>query len=216
MLKRALWVLVALALVAGGWWWASRPEPVAVRLHTVDRGTVEATASNTRAGTVTACRRAKLSPSISGQIVRLPFREGAQVAEGAILVELWNDDIRAEQALTREELKAAQAQARASCALAAQAEREAARLTRLRPGGLVSEDVVDKAQAQAASQRAQCNASQAQVDVVQARFATLDARLERTIVRAPFDGVIAELNGELFEITAVSYTHLTLPTKRIV
>lgn len=211
MLKRALWVLVALALLAGVWWWMSRPEAVTVQLHTVDRGTVEATASNTRAGTVTACRRAKLSPSISGQIVRLPFREGAQVPKDAILVELWNDDIKAERALTEQELKAAEAQASASCALAAQAEREADRQARLRPGGLVSADVLDKAQAQAASQRAQCNASRAQVDVVQAKFATLDARLERTIVRAPFDGIIAELNGELFEITSPSPPGIPTP-----
>ncbi len=211
MLKRILWIVVPLALGAGLWWWASRPEPVSVRLHTVERGTVEATASNTRAGTVTACRRAKLSPSISGQIVSLPYREGAQVKQGAILLELWNDDLKASRALTEEELKAAEAQARAACTSAALAERESARQTRLKPSGLVSADVVDKAQAQAASLRAQCHASEAQVDVVRARFATLDAQLDRTIVRAPFDGVIAELNGELFEITAPSPPGIPTP-----
>ncbi len=211
MPKRILWSVAILALLAGAWWWTSRPEPVMVRLHKVERGVVEATASNTRAGTVTACRRARLSPSISGQIVRLPFREGAQVRQGDVLVELWNEDIKAERVLTGQELKAAEAQAHAACTQAAQAERESARLGRLRPGGLVSLDAADKAQAQAASGRAQCNASRAQVEAVMARFGVLDTRLERTIVRAPFDGIIAELNGELFEITAPSPPGIPTP-----
>lgn len=211
MLKRSLWIIVILALAAGAWWWTHRPQAVSVRLHTAERGTVEATASNTRAGTVTACRRAKLSPAISGQIISLPYREGAQVKQGAVLVELWNDDIKAERVLTEQELKATQAQANAACTQAAQAEREAARLTRLKPGGLASVDAVDKAQSQAASSRAQCNASRAQIELVQAKFGTLDARLERTIVRAPFDGVIAELNGELYEITSPSPPGIPTP-----
>lgn len=211
MLKRIIWSILILALAAGAWWWMNRPEPVMVRLHTVERGIVEATASNTRAGTVTACRRAKLSPPISGQIISLPFREGAKVSEGAVLVELWNDDIKASRAQTEQELKAAEAQANAACTQADQAERDAARQTKLRPGGLVSADVADKAQAQAITSRAQCKASRAQIELVKAKFGVLDAQFERTIVRAPFDGVIAELNGELYEITTPSPPGIPTP-----
>jgi len=37
--------------------------PIAVVLAPVERGEVQATVSNTRAGTVKACRRARLSPA---------------------------------------------------------------------------------------------------------------------------------------------------------
>jgi hypothetical protein len=47
-----------------------------VSVHPVERGTVEQTVTNTRAGKVKACRRAKLSPSLGGQITRLPIKEG--------------------------------------------------------------------------------------------------------------------------------------------
>ncbi len=211
MFKRIAWVIIPIALITGAWWWLQRPQPVTVRLHSIERGTVEATASNTRAGTVMACRRAKLSPAISGQIVHLPLREGEQVKQGDVLLELWNDDIKANRALTQQELKAAQDQAAATCAQADQAERDAERLARLRPGGLVSADAADKAQAQAVTSRAQCNASRAQVKLVQAKFAVLDAQLDRTRVRAPFDGVVAQLNGELFEITAPSPPGIPTP-----
>ena len=86
--------IVAIAVAAG--WWLSRPEPVAVTVHTVERGTVEITVSNTRAGTVTACRRAKLTPSLGGQIATLPISEGDRVEQGQLLLELWNLDIAAE------------------------------------------------------------------------------------------------------------------------
>ena len=211
MLKRTLWMFILLALAAGTWWWTQRPQPVEVRLHTVEQGTVEATASNTRAGTVTACRRAKLSPSVSGQIIRLPFREGAQVKQDDVLVELWNHDIQTERALTEQELKSTEAQSNATCTQAAQAERDAARLNRLKSSGLASAESIDQAQSQALVARAQCAASQAQIDLVRAKFATLDARLERTIVRAPFDGVMVELNGEIAEITSPSPPGIPTP-----
>ncbi len=211
MLKRTLWICVFIIASASLWWWIQRPKPVYVRLYSVERGTVEATASNTRAGTVTACRRAKLSPSISGQIIRLPFHKGAQVKQGDTLVELWNDDIKANRALTEKELQVAQAQAQAACTLASQAKREATRQNNLLPEGLVSAESADKAQSQAMSQHAQCQASQAQVAMTRARFAVLDAQLDRTIVRAPFNGIIAELNGELFEITTPSPPGIATP-----
>lgn len=211
MLKRMLWMMILLALAAGAWWWTQRPQPVMVRLHTVEQGTVEATASNTRAGTVTACRRAKLSPSVSGQIIRLPFREGAQVKKNDVLLELWNHDIQTERALTEQELKSTEAQSNATCTHAVQAERDAARLNRLKSSGLASAESIDQAQSQALVARAQCAASQAQIDLVRAKFATLDAQLERTIVRAPFDGVIVELNGEIAEITSPSPPGIPTP-----
>lgn len=211
MLKRTLWIVILLALAAGAWWWTQRPQPVTVRVHTVEQGTVEATASNTRAGTVTACRRAKLSPSVSGQIIRLPFREGAQVKKDDVLLELWNHDIQTERALTEQELKSTEAQSNATCTQAVQAERDAARLNRLKSSGLASAESIDQAQSQALVARAQCAASQAQIDLVRAKFATLDARLERTIVRAPFDGVIVELNGEIAEITSPSPPGIPTP-----
>jgi hypothetical protein len=52
-------------LLAGGGWWLSRPKPVAVVLKEIERGLVESTIANTRAGTVEACQRTRLS-TISG------------------------------------------------------------------------------------------------------------------------------------------------------
>jgi len=133
------------------------------------------------------------------------------VKQDAVLLELWNHDIQTERALTEQELKSTQAQSNATCTQAVQAERDAARLNRLKSSGLASAESIDQAQSQALVARAQCAASQAQIDLVRAKFATLDARLERTIVRAPFDGVIVELNGEIAEITSPSPPGIPTP-----
>ena len=56
-IRRIALLLLVTATVAGGWWWLARPQPVAVLVHVVARGTVESTVANTRAGTVRAARR---------------------------------------------------------------------------------------------------------------------------------------------------------------
>jgi Biotin-lipoyl like len=92
---------------SGAIWYASRPEPVTVLVAQVKRGAVERTVVNTRAGTVNACRRAKLAPAVGGQIAVLTVDEGDQVKTGQLLIALWNEDLKAEMALARSEARAA-------------------------------------------------------------------------------------------------------------
>ena len=98
--------LVVVALAAG--WFVSRPEPLAVALVTAERGPVAATVANTRAGTVDACRRAGLSPALGGQIASLPVADGEHVEAGALLLELWNADLKAELTLAQRDARATQ------------------------------------------------------------------------------------------------------------
>ena len=72
-------VLLLLALGGALVWWLGRPKPVAVLTASVGRGTVEATVANTRAGTVEACQRTKLSTIAGGRIEVLAVKEGDKV-----------------------------------------------------------------------------------------------------------------------------------------
>ena len=74
-------VVVVLAALSGLIYYVLQPKPVIVSVREVERGTVERTVTNTRAGTVKACRRAKLSPSLGGQIAHLPIKEGDLAAQ---------------------------------------------------------------------------------------------------------------------------------------
>src|SRR5438046_8447501 len=86
-LARLFSVALLLAVAGAAVWWRTRPQPVVVALRAVDRGAVERSIANTRAGTIKACRRARLAPLLGGQIVALPVREGDRVRAGQVLLE---------------------------------------------------------------------------------------------------------------------------------
>lgn len=201
---RWLIVLLTIGLLGALVWWETRPEPIEVAVAEVERGKVEKTVANTRAGTVKACRRAKLSPSLGGQIASLPVREGDPVKQGTLLMELWNKDLVAEVGLAAQEAEAAQATARAACFNADQAKREAQRLKSLIGRKLVSQEDLERAQTQANASAADCEAAKGTAAVSRARHAVVMANLEKTRLVAPFDGVVAEVNGEINEYVTPS------------
>jgi len=211
LLKRLLVLLVVTATVASAWWYLSRPEPVAVRVQTVEKGPVEQTVANTRAGTVKACRRARLAPSIGGQIATLSVHEGDRVKAGELLLELWNLDLKAQVTLSEREAEAAQARARAACLNADNAQREADRQVKLSKRHLTSEEAVDRAITAAQAGRAECEAAQASARVQAARLGVARANLDKTRLTAPFDGVVAEVSGELNEYVTPSPPGIPTP-----
>ncbi|MGE0385850.1 MAG: efflux RND transporter periplasmic adaptor subunit [Gammaproteobacteria bacterium] len=194
---RIVLAALVIAALAAAIWHGTRPEPVEVKLHTVDRGRVEATVANTRVGTVKACRRAYLAPMVAGQVAVLNAHEGDRVQKDATLLEIWNADLKAQVANAQAEAHANRARIREACANAEGAEREAARLRKLVGRNLVSVDAADTAQTRASAQRATCDWARAQQSVADARVQVARESLERTIVRAPFPGTVAEVNAEL-------------------
>lgn len=213
-MRRLIRWIIALAVVAGIAflvWHKSRPKPVEVMVKQVVLGKVEKTVANTRAGTVNACRRAKLSPSIGGQIANLPIHEGDMVKAGTLLLEIWNDDLTAQLALAELETEVARAQASAACFTAREANRQAERAKKLRKNKVNSEEQTDRAVTQAQSLKAQCDAARATVKTSMARINVARANLSRTRLMAPFDGVIARIEGELNEYVTPSPVGVQTP-----
>jgi HlyD family secretion protein len=191
----------------------TRPDPIAVELAELGTGVVEATVANTRAGTVEACRRARMAPIIGGQVARLPVDEGAWVAEGDVLLELWNKDLRAQVRLAEGEARASDSGVAEACAMARVAAGEAKRLRDLVGQGVVSEEQTEKAAGLAEARAAGCAAARTGAEVSRARIDGARAALERTIMRAPFAGIVAEINGELGEVVTPSPVGIaTIPT----
>lgn len=210
-MKRIAIIAAILIVVLAGVWFVSRPEPVTVTFVTAEHGPVAATVTNTRAGTVDACRRAGLSPASGGQIESLPVENGERVEAGALLLELWNDDIEAELTLAERDARAARSRAREVCVVAQVAARDAERLVQLRADRLASEEAADQARGRAESTAAACAAAEDATSVADARVDVATARLERTRLYAPFAGVIAEINGELGEFVTPSPVGIPTP-----
>jgi HlyD family secretion protein len=187
------------------------PDPVPVRVELVGRGTVQDTVANTKAGTIEACRRAGISPRLGGQIDLMPVSEGDVVEAGQLLMAFWNDDLRARARLAESELRASEARREQACIVAERAAREARRQDRLGNQGLASEEAIDNAESEALAQDAVCSAARAAVDVSRASLEVAQAALDQTQLRAPFPGVVAEVNGEVGEFVTPSPVGIPTP-----
>ncbi|MHB1358599.1 MAG: efflux RND transporter periplasmic adaptor subunit [Rhodocyclaceae bacterium] len=196
-------VVILAALVAAGWW-LTRPKPIPVRLHEVATGRVEATLANTRAGTVEACQRTKLSTIMGGRIEYLGVKEGDRVKKGQLLLKLWNDDQQAQQALAASQLEVSKRRVVEACTLAASAQREAGRSADLKTRGFISESAEDASRTNAAARQAACETAKADVLQSQARLAAARVESRRITLTAPFDGTIARIVGEVGEYSTPS------------
>jgi len=210
LLRLALTLLIVAALGYAGWHF-TRPQPPEVELATLARGTVESTVVNTRAGTIKACRRAKLAPASGGQIVKLWAKEGERVAAGQPLLELWNRDLTAQRELATRQLSTSEARHREACILADNAKRDADRTQQLAERGFVSPQNSENARAEARSRQASCDALAADVKRAQAQIRVTAAGLERTTLHAPFAGIVAKVTGEVGEYTTPSPPGIPTP-----
>ena len=208
--RLVLFVLIGAALAYAGWH-VTRPQPPEVELATIERGTVESTVVNTRAGTIKACQRAKLSPTAGGQIVKLWVKEGDRVKAGQPLLELWNRDLAAQRDLATRQLSTSEARQREACIMADNAKREAERTQQLAGKGFVSPQSGETARAEARARQANCDALAADVKRAQAQIRVSAAGLERTTLTAPFAGIVARVTGEVGEYTTPSPPGIATP-----
>jgi len=210
-LKKAAVVvaLLVVAIILLGW--RMRPDPLQVWVTKAEFGAVEQTVSNTRAGTIKACRRSKLSMPLGGVVDKLLVKKGDRVEPGQLLLELWDRDHHAEVQQAQAALNSAQHSQQQVCVMAQRSERESRRLQTLAERKLVSIDAADNAQSNALAQQGACAAAQSQIASAEAQLATQQAVLERFQLRAPFAGVVAEINGELGEYVTPSPPGVATP-----
>jgi HlyD family secretion protein len=170
----------------------------------VDRGRVESTVVNTRAGTVEACQRTKLSTIMGGRIEYLGVKEGDKVKKGQLLLKLWNDDQKAQQTLAEAQRAMAAQRVKEVCTTAASSRREAERQTSLKNKGFVSDAREDTARSEADARGAACETARADVAQAAARVSVTKVEQGRMVLYAPFDGTVAKIVGELGEYSTPS------------
>lgn len=173
MKKQLIIVGIVLLIIAGIWYGSSQDKSLTVKTVIVDRGTVEATVSNTKAGTIKACRRSKLSMRSGGVVDKLFVKEGDYVKKGQLLLELWNRDRNINLTLAKTNVNNAIAKVKRACA-----------------------NITD---ASTTNEKGNCELARAHQDVAEDVKRDVESTLDRTQLRAPFAGIVAEINGELGE-----------------
>lgn len=201
-------IFVPLMMLAGFW---VRPDPIPVQLVEVANGAVETLVANTRAGTVKACRRAHLSFKTGGQVSELLIHAGQRVQAGDVLMRLRQDDLQARVAEARARLDAQRNLREQSCSQASQDQRDLQRLDRLAERKLASQDVLDQSTTRARLSQLLCSGGEAKIREVEASLDLQLAQLDQATLRAPFAGIVAEINGELGEVVTPSPPGIPTP-----
>ncbi len=203
-MRRIAIIVAIVALLGLALFWATRPKPLPVIVQSIATGKVEATLANTRAGTVEACQRTKLSTIIGGRIEYLGVKEGDKVKKGQLLLKLWNDDQQANTALAQAQITLSAKRSDEACIAAVNAEHEAKRQSELRARGFVSTSKEEAARTEAEVRRAACNTAKADVAQAEAKLKATRVEQGRVALYAPFDGTVAKIVGELGEYSTPS------------
>ncbi|MDH4610505.1 efflux RND transporter periplasmic adaptor subunit [Pseudomonas sp. BN102] len=201
-------IFVPLMLLAGFW---VRPDPIPVQLVEVANGAVETLVANTRAGTVKACRRAHLSFKTGGQVSELLIHAGQRVQAGDVLMRLRQDDLEARVEEARARLDAQRNLREQSCSQASQDQRDLQRLDRLAERKLAAQDVLDQSATRARLSQLLCSSGEAKIREAEASLDLQRAQLDQATLRAPFAGIVAEINGELGEVVTPSPPGIPTP-----
>ena len=140
-------------------------------------------------GSVQPERKADLRAEVAAVVVQLLKDNGEAVRAGELLVRLDDTAI-------RDSLASAEESVRALTQAFDQAERQVARLKTLQAQGMTSTQALEDAEVRR---------NNAHSDLVAARARVVSARqqLQRTLVRAPFDGVVSERKASVGDTTQV-------------
>lgn len=209
--KRLAWLAVIVAVGVGLRLTVLRPKSVPVTVYRVAAGRVEESVTNSRAGTVKSRRRAELSSEIGGRVAELPAQKGSRVSRGTLLMRIADADYRAQVRVQESAVAAARSNRTEICRQAELAERELARNRRLAAEQIVSTEIVDQLQSRRDVAVASCNSALSRIGQAEAALALARANLDKTVLRAPFDGIVADVTTEVGEYITPSPPGLPIP-----
>ncbi len=199
MRKKNVWILsgVALAaLIAGAWWWKSRPATVEWRTAPVTRGPVEVTVTST--GTLQAVTTVQVGTQVSGSIAGLYVDFNDRVTQGQVIARL-------DTTLLDAALKDALSGLERVSALSQQSAAERDRARSLFKRDLISRSELEQAEASARVSAANLSSARAQVE--RARI-----NLRYAIIESPIDGIVLSRAVEPGQTVAASFNTPTLFT----
>lgn len=206
---RAAWwaaaaVLAAALLAGAAAIYYLRPAPLPIAVAVAEPAPAETGTSRgatlDASGYVVARRQATVSSKITGKVVELLIEEGQRVEADQIIARL--DDSNDRAAVAQAEAQLAQARANLTAAEVAFAnaqpvyDRHRAQFER----DVISAQDFDLARAQYDASRTSLTVAERAVEVAEANLAVAERRLDDTIVRAPFAGVVtvkAAQEGEM-------------------
>ncbi len=207
-LPRLVIALVVLAaLGAGFWFWLQRDSAAAEgawRTTPVERGDIRVAISAT--GTLSATSTIVVGSQISGQITEVLVDFNDEVKKDQVLARIDPSTYQAQIEQGSAQIAAARAALSQAEATLRNAELDYRRKADLGTQKLVAQSDVDLARAALDQARAQVASSRSQIAQQTAATQTTRVNLERTVIRAPVDGVVLVRSIEPGQTVAASMT----------
>ena len=197
-----------------------------VRVETVARGNLVEFVS--ASGEVEPKTKVSISARVAARIAEIPFREGAKVKAGDVLVKFDDKDLRAaldsvkaryaaEEAsitVSDQRIRSQEAQLTAQRIQLADAERDLRRQAQLLSTRDVSQSVVDTAQARVDNLKAQINAAEQSLaadksglivlrhnlDAANAEIQRAEDNLSYATIESPIEGIVTKVEAEVGEL----------------
>lgn len=203
--SKKMWIIIGasvllIALIAVGVARKKRDRGVTVTIEKAARKTI--TQLVTATGKVQPETEVKIAPEVSGEIVELPFKEGASVKKGDLLLRIKDDNYRYGVDQRDADLAAARAAAVESKAQRLKAGEDFNRSADLYAKHLISD--ADYIAAKTAKEVAEASYVSAEAQVRRAEGLLKQAKdqLDKTVIYAPMDGTISKLPVEVGERVA--------------
>lgn len=140
-------------------------------------------------GSVEARSASVVASEVAGLVTQLAAREGDTVGRGAPLVRLRRENLELRLAARQADLKEAEARLE-------QAQRNEARFRQLFEEDIISRERLDESESDRIAMQGRVESLQAEIDLV-------EDDLERTVVRAPYSGVVVAEHAQVGEWIAM-------------
>ncbi len=186
-------LVVALILIAilGG----SRDEIIPVQVEKVVNRTITQTVTAT--GTLDPEFKVGITPEVTGEIVKLPVKEGQIVKKGDLLVQIRSDTYKAQVEQSEAGLQSAKAGLANNKAQLDKVTSDYNRTKELHAKNLASDADLETAKSSYLSALAAYQGAQAQIQQMEASLKVQTDQLSKCTIYAPMDGVVSQLNVQL-------------------
>ncbi len=203
--RRTLWLVIAIvvvAAVAGAAAVAAKRKDKSI-VVTTDKAVVKTITQTVNAtGKVQPETEVKIAPEVAGEIIEMPFREGAKISKGDLLVSIRADNYRFQVEQQEAGLVAAKASSLSTKVNLLKAEEDFKRDQDLYQKQLISDSALTTSKTAFESARANYESALANIARTEGLLNQMRDQLAKAVIYSPIDGTVTARTSEVGERVA--------------
>jgi len=199
-MKRLIKWLIVLGVLGGGVALLivkARPQPPVVQVEPVRRGSLSGTVSSVSSGMVEPTRRVTLQAESVARVTAVRIKRGDRVKAGAVLVELNAADLADQLRSLSASMPLLQSRVEQAKTRLEQLKVDHKRIARLAERGVAAPQQLDSATSARDLAAGELDAARAALEQARVNLNVTRGARRKTVVTAPFDGLVLDVNVEV-------------------